>query len=92
MPWDATILEQFELINHYATDESEYYGPYIITLLTDMFPNIEHYQVAPQFKGPVTPGSIDFTFVYVVMKRKVPVFLSKSNLTYICIRSEREVK
>ena len=47
MLWDATILEQFELINHYATDESEYYGPYITTLLTDMFPNIEHYQVAP---------------------------------------------
>ena len=68
----ATILEQFELINRYTTDESEYYGPYI-TLLTDMFPHIEHYQVAPQFKGPVTPGSVDFTVIYVVMKRKVPV-------------------
>jgi len=72
MPWGATILEQFELINRYTTDESEYYGPYI-TLLTDMFPHIEHYQVAPQFKGPVTPGSVDFTVIYVVMKRKVPV-------------------
>jgi hypothetical protein len=72
MPWGATILEQFQLVNRYTTDESEYYGPYI-TLLTDLFPHTDHYQVAPQFKGPVTPGSIDFTVIYIVMKRKVPV-------------------
>ena len=72
MPWSETILEQFKLVNHYMTNESEYYRPYI-TLLTDMFPHAEHYQVAPQLKGPVTPGSVNFTVIYVVMKRKVPV-------------------
>jgi hypothetical protein len=71
MPWGATILEQFELVNCYTTDESEYYGPYI-TLLTDLFPHIEPYQVVPQFKGPVTPGWVDFTVIYIIMKRKYP--------------------
>ena len=73
MPWSETILEQFQLVNRFTTDESEYYGPYI-TLLTDLFPHVEHFQVAPQFKGPFTPGSVDFTVSYIVMKRKVPVF------------------
>jgi hypothetical protein len=73
MPWEATILEQFQLVDRYTTDESEYYGPYI-TFLTDLFPHTDHYQVAPQFKGPIMPGSIDFTIVYIVMKRKVPIF------------------
>jgi len=71
MPWPNTITEQFD--NRYTTDESEYYGPYI-TLLTYLFPHDEHYQVAPQFKGPITPGAVDFTVIYIVMKRKVPVF------------------
>ncbi|KIJ27500.1 hypothetical protein M422DRAFT_784871 [Sphaerobolus stellatus SS14] len=72
MTWSETILEQFELVNRFTTDESEYYGPYN-TLLIDLFPHIEHFQVAPQFKGPITPGSVDFTVVYIIMKRKVPV-------------------
>jgi hypothetical protein len=38
-----------------------------------VFPHVEHYQAAPQFKGPVTPGSFDSTVIYIVMKRKVPV-------------------
>jgi len=73
MPWPNTITEQFDLVNRFTTDESEYYGPYI-TLLTHLFPHDEHYQVAPQFKGPITPGAVDFTVIYIVMKRKVPVF------------------
>src|SRR5882762_7608301 len=79
MPWGPTILEQFQLVNRYTTDESEYYGPYI-TLLADLFPHTDHYQVAPQFKGPVAPGSIDFTVIYIVMKRKVPVLFIKVKL------------
>ena len=73
MPWTDTILEQFELINRFTTDESEFYGPYN-TLLTDLFPHAEHYQVAPQFKGPVTLGSVNFTMIYIVRKHKYPVF------------------
>ena len=73
MPWSATIIKQFELIDRFTKDESEFYGPYN-TLLTDLFPHQEHFQVAPQYKGPVTPGSVDFTTIYIVRKRKCPVF------------------
>ncbi|PPQ93608.1 hypothetical protein CVT25_005460, partial [Psilocybe cyanescens] len=73
MPWIDTILEQFQTIDRFTTDESEYYGPYN-TLLTGLFPHTEHYQVTPRYKGPITPGSIDFTTIYVVRKRKCPVF------------------
>ncbi|KAF8147892.1 hypothetical protein B0H34DRAFT_680070 [Crassisporium funariophilum] len=78
MPWIDTILEQFETVDRFTTDESEYYGPYN-TLLTDLFPHTEHYQVTPQYKGPITPGSIDFTTIYIVRKRKCPVFFIEIN-------------
>ncbi|KAK7451692.1 hypothetical protein VKT23_012371 [Stygiomarasmius scandens] len=72
MTWTDTITEQFALADRFTTDESDFYGPYN-TLLTHVFPHSEHYQVVPQFKGPVTPGSIDFTTIYIVKKRKLPV-------------------
>lgn len=65
MTWDDSILEQFE-------HESEYCGPYN-TLLTTLFPCTEHYQVAPQYRGPATPGSMYFT-IYIVRRRLCPVF------------------
>lgn len=72
MTWSDTIQEQFDLINRSTTDESEYYGPYN-TLLTDVFPHSEHYQIAPQFKGPMTPGFVYFTTIYIVRKYNRPV-------------------
>ena len=69
VPWIDTILEQFEIVGRFTADESEYYGPYN-TLLTDLVHHTEHYQVTPQYKGPVAPGSIDFTTTYVVRKWK----------------------
>ena len=62
MPWDDTILRQFRLINRITADESKYYGPYI-TLLTDLFPHTEHYQVS---LGPAAPRSIDLTVLYII--------------------------
>ncbi|PPQ78864.1 hypothetical protein CVT25_002432 [Psilocybe cyanescens] len=50
MPWIDTILEQFQIIDTFTTDESEYYGPYN-TLLTDLFPHIEHYQRYTSFES-----------------------------------------
>jgi len=47
----------------------EYYGPYN-TLLHDLFPHEEHFQVVPQFKGLVYHESIDFTTMYIVRTRK----------------------
>ena len=73
MTWADTIREQFDLVDRFTTDETEYYGPYN-TLLTDIFPHAEYFQIIPQYKGPVTPGSIDFTTIYIVRKRKCPVF------------------
>lgn len=62
MPWDATILEQFRLISRVSADESQYYGPYI-TLLTNLFPHTEHYQLS---LGPAAPRSIDLTIVHII--------------------------
>jgi hypothetical protein len=74
MPLPETILDQFRSVNRSTTDESEYYGPYT-SLLTDLFPHSEKFQVVPQLRGPTNPDDTGFTIIFVVMKRKVPVFL-----------------
>jgi len=71
MPWRDDINLQFELVNKFTTEESDYYGPYN-TLLTALFPSTEGYQVAPQYKRKA--GSIDFTIVYIITRRRVPIF------------------
>ncbi|KAI9451761.1 hypothetical protein BJY52DRAFT_86922 [Lactarius psammicola] len=73
MPWSETILEQFQFVDRSTMDENEYYGPYN-TLLTDLFPPVEHFQVAPQIMAPSIPDFVDSTVIYIVTKRKVPVF------------------
>ncbi|KAI5123202.1 hypothetical protein M0805_003968 [Coniferiporia weirii] len=69
------ITDQFDLFDRNTSDESEWYGP-INSLLGHLFP-VQKYQIAPQYKGPVNPGSIDFTTLYVVRyiqgKSKHPV-------------------
>ncbi|KAN0141659.1 hypothetical protein V8E53_000121 [Lactarius tabidus] len=50
MPWEPTIVEQFQF-NHHEADESRFYGPYI-TLLTTLFPPTDHYQVTPRCNSP----------------------------------------
>ena len=71
MPWPDFVTTQFSLVNRFTTDDSEYYGPFN-TLLTALFPPSEDFQVAPQFKR--IKGSMDITIVFIIMKRKVPVF------------------
>ncbi|KAN0121354.1 hypothetical protein V8E52_003250 [Russula decolorans] len=71
MPWPDFVTTQFNLINRLTNDENEYYGPFN-TLLTALFPPTENFEVSPQFKR--IKGSIDFTIVFIIMKRKVPVF------------------
>jgi hypothetical protein len=73
MSWPPKLITLFELVNPATTDETEYYGPYN-SLLHFLFPFSDDYEVAPQFKGPITPGSIDFTMIYVIQKKKMPVF------------------
>jgi hypothetical protein len=63
MPWEPTIVEQFQF-DHNVADESRFYGPYI-TLLTNLFPPTDHYQVAPRCNSsPGSSNSIDFTIMY----------------------------
>jgi hypothetical protein len=62
MPWEPTIVEQFQF-NHHEADESRFYGPYI-TLLTTLFPPTDHYQVTPRCNSPGSSTSIDFTITY----------------------------
>jgi hypothetical protein len=71
MTWSEGTTEQFSLVNRFTTDESDFYGPYN-TLLVEFFPASEHYQVSPQFKR--IAGSMDFSVLYIVSKRKIPVF------------------
>ncbi|KAF8529766.1 hypothetical protein BU17DRAFT_36440 [Hysterangium stoloniferum] len=81
MTWSDSVAEQFSLVNLYTTDESDFYGPYN-TLLFELFRVNEHYQVSPQFKR--ITGSMDFTVLYVVSRRKVPVFFVDIK-TYIAL-------
>lgn len=46
MPWPEFITLQFEPVNKFTTEESDYYRPFN-TLLNQLFPASEHYQIAP---------------------------------------------
>ncbi|KAF9487721.1 hypothetical protein BDN71DRAFT_599735 [Pleurotus eryngii] len=71
MTWSDSVIEQFGLVDLSTADASDFYEP-CNTLLFELFPANEHYQVSPQCKR--ITGSMDFTFLYFVSKRKVPVF------------------
>ncbi|KAH7907697.1 hypothetical protein BJ138DRAFT_455909 [Hygrophoropsis aurantiaca] len=81
MPWSDSIIEQFGLVDLSTAEESDFYGPYN-TLLFDLFPAAEHFQISPQFKR--ITGSMDFTALYIVYKRKVPVFFVEIK-TYVSL-------
>jgi hypothetical protein len=71
MPWPDFVTTQFNLVNRFTTDESEYYGPFN-TFLTALFPPTENFQVVPQFKR--IKGTVDIMIIFIITKRKVPVF------------------
>ncbi|KAJ7697441.1 hypothetical protein B0H17DRAFT_372580 [Mycena rosella] len=58
------VSERFHLFDRNTSDESQWYGP-VNTLLGYLFPP-QQYEVAPQYKGPVYPGSVEFTTLYIV--------------------------
>ena len=74
MLWTEAILKQLSLVDHFATEESNWYGPFN-TLLFGLFPTLEHYQITPQYK--CVKGSQDFTVHYIICKRYVPIFFIK---------------
>ena len=73
MAWSDGVVEQFEIVDLYTTEESDFkfYGPFN-SLLSELFPISEHYMVSPQFKR--VDGSLDFTVRFIVRRRRVPVF------------------
>lgn len=76
MPWDEFILEQFASVPPgiaAQTDESHLYGPYN-TLLFHLFPPHEHFMVSPQWHNVQDKRSIDFTTLFVVERKRHPVF------------------
>lgn len=81
MPWSSGVTLQFSLVDIFATEESDFYGPYN-TLLFELFPASENYQVSPRFKR--ITGSMDFIVLYIVSLRKVPVFFVEIK-TYIAL-------
>lgn len=78
MVWPPPILQFFDSVPETTTDESRYYGPYN-ALLSHLFPMEHFFQIAPQYKGPVAPGSVDFTALYVVKKDEHPIFFIEIN-------------
>ncbi|KAF9524128.1 hypothetical protein CPB83DRAFT_732895, partial [Crepidotus variabilis] len=73
MTWINAILEQYTAIDSQSLDEREYYGPYN-TLLAHLFPYDDYFQVVPIYRGPISPGSIELSTMYIVQKRGCPVF------------------
>ncbi|KAF5386424.1 hypothetical protein D9757_006638 [Collybiopsis confluens] len=65
MTWPSTIIQQFATIKPQTPNEGDYYGPYN-SILNELLPHTERFQVSPEVKGPIAPGSIDFTSVFVV--------------------------
>jgi len=77
MPWSEAVTKQFSLVDRFTRQESDWYGPFN-TLLFELFPPSEDYQVTPQYK-PVE-GSRDFTVHYVIRKGRVPIFFVELSL------------
>src|SRR5258708_15032020 len=74
MTWKDYILEHFGLVDRFTMNEFKYNGAFN-TLLTNLFPSDEHFQVPPQKKPItlVTPESIDFTTIFVVHQLEAKV-------------------
>jgi len=71
MPYSADVTEQFEIVDLFTSEESDFYGPFN-TLLFELFPANEHYQIAPRFKR--VHGSLDCSIQFIIRRRRVPIF------------------
>ena len=71
MPYSVGVTEQFEIVDLFTTEERDFYGPFN-SLLFELFPTNEHYQIAPRFKR--LQGSLYFTIQSIIRCRRVPVF------------------
>ena len=80
-PWPDFVTAQFNHVNRFTTHDSEYYGSFN-TLLATLFPPTENFQVAPHHIR--IKDSIDFAVIFIIKKRKVPVFFLEAK-TYVAL-------
>ena len=77
MPLPEIIHQAHDMAiqNGGETDESQFYPLYTL-LLSNFFPPVEGYMVAPQYKKPehAKSGCPDFTIIFVVKRNYHPVF------------------
>ncbi len=72
--WPPKILALFDAANWDSSDESELFGPYN-ALLDFCFPWEEGWSIAPQYSQPTKGDDTHFTTVFLVARKKVPVFI-----------------
>ena len=76
MPWSEGVLEQFDIVDLFTTEESEFYGPFT-SLLVELFPISEHYyQVSPQIHKP---PKFPFQFIVYDYRSHTPLFFLEVN-------------
>ncbi|KAF8555344.1 hypothetical protein OG21DRAFT_1507760, partial [Imleria badia] len=79
MPWSEAVVEQFSLVDRSTSKESDWRGPFI-TLLFELFPISEHFQIVPELKR--IKGSKDVFLLCTIRKRCVPIFFVEINGSY----------
>ena len=75
MVWKNYIVKQFDRIDRSTTKDDDIFGAYL-TLLLDVFPAAEYYQVAPQFRR--NTGSVNYTISYLLPR------LEEGNPYFLC--------
>src|SRR5882724_5480406 len=79
MSWPQSIIDQFNAVDPNTTVESEWYGPYN-TLLVHIFKYQDGFSVHPQYSLFESQELIDFTTIYIVKRKRHPVFILEIKL------------
>jgi len=90
MSWPQSIIDQFNAVNPNTTIESEWYGPYN-TLLVHIFKYEDGFSVHPQYSLFKSWESIDFTMIYIVERKRHPVFILEIKLHPNIIGKSRHI-
>lgn len=71
--WPPKIISLFEAVDFQSNDETQWYGPFN-ALLDFCFPWENDWNIVPQYRQPKKKETIDFTTIYIVEKKRIPVF------------------
>jgi len=72
--WPDPVLIQFEAVNPNTTLETEWYVPYN-SLLGHIFKVEDGFGVSPQYSLLESREAIDFTTIYIMERKRQPVFI-----------------